>query len=306
MERPDSHPNISVLDPITPAVERVRSLLFAPFAFGRWLAVGFAAWLAVLGRQETANGVGYLAGKLRRSGGVEDLARQTQQWLIDAPATLLKGMVLGVAAFVLFGLLGLWLSSRGRFILLNCVARNTCRLAGAWRESAAQANSLFLFRLCLGMLGCAVFVLPIAVILIQTYHLLGAQSLQHERVLVIAACAVGCLILLAGVLLIGKLTNDFVVPVMYRHKINVLAAWGRTASMLGSAIGAAVGYVLFQILLQTIIGAIGVIALLATCGIAAVPYVGTVLLLPLIVFDRAYSICFLEQFGEESRSIRKP
>ena len=35
---------------------------------------------------------------------------------------------------------------------------------------------------------------------------------------------------------------------------------------------------------------------LAAC-ILAIPYIGTVLLLPLFVFDRCYSLAFLEQLG---------
>ncbi len=35
--------------------------------------------------------------------------------------------------------------------------------------------------------------------------------------------------------------------------------------------------------------------------IAVVPYLGTVVALPLYVFDRCYSVYFLEQFGPEYR-----
>ncbi|MHB9006972.1 MAG: hypothetical protein ACYDC1_08565, partial [Limisphaerales bacterium] len=42
---------------------------------------------------------------------------------------------------------------------------------------------------------------------------------------------------------------------------------------------------------------------LATCCVAgcllAIPYLGAVLLLPVFVFDRAYSLHFLRQFGPE-------
>jgi hypothetical protein len=48
--------------------------------------------------------------------------------------------------------------------------------------------------------------------------------------------------------------------------------------------------------------AIGILAFLAccfTCCLALLPYLGTVILLPLFVFQRSYSLCFLEQLGPD-------
>ena len=42
--------HVSVIDPINPAIERVKALLFAPFDLGRWFIIGFCAWLAQLSR----------------------------------------------------------------------------------------------------------------------------------------------------------------------------------------------------------------------------------------------------------------
>ena len=39
--------------------------------------------------------------------------------------------------------------------------------------------------------------------------------------------------------------------------------------------------------------------LVCTCCLVIVPYVGTVILLPLHVFVRSYSLCFLAQFGPD-------
>ena len=42
--------NVSVTLPISPAIERVKLLLFRPFDLGKWFAIGFCAWLATLGQ----------------------------------------------------------------------------------------------------------------------------------------------------------------------------------------------------------------------------------------------------------------
>jgi hypothetical protein len=40
---------VSVIDPITPAIDRVKLILFRPFDMGKWFVIGFCAWLAYLG-----------------------------------------------------------------------------------------------------------------------------------------------------------------------------------------------------------------------------------------------------------------
>jgi hypothetical protein len=40
---------VSVVDPITPAINRVKLMLFQPFDIGKWFIIGFCAWLAYLG-----------------------------------------------------------------------------------------------------------------------------------------------------------------------------------------------------------------------------------------------------------------
>ena len=40
---------ISVAEPVSPALERVKLMLFQPFDLGKWFVIGFCAWLAFLG-----------------------------------------------------------------------------------------------------------------------------------------------------------------------------------------------------------------------------------------------------------------
>ena len=43
---------------------------------------------------------------------------------------------------------------------------------------------------------------------------------------------------------------------------------------------------------------IGCVAACVTCCIAALPYIGTVILLPVVMVLFAYPLCFLRQFGD--------
>jgi hypothetical protein len=45
----ESHWEISVVEPVSPALEHVKRMLFKPFDLGKWFVIGFCAWLAGLG-----------------------------------------------------------------------------------------------------------------------------------------------------------------------------------------------------------------------------------------------------------------
>ncbi len=60
-------------------------------------------------------------------------------------------------------------------------------------------------------------------------------------------------------------------------------------------------YILFQIVISLAVGIIVMACVCITCCclgcILAIPYIGTVLLLPLSVFGRSYSLLYLRQYG---------
>jgi hypothetical protein len=58
-------------------------------------------------------------------------------------------------------------------------------------------------------------------------------------------------------------------------------------------------YVLFLLLLAVAVVVISCAVACATCCIAAIPYVGTVILLPVPVTLGAFSLLFLRQFGPD-------
>src|SRR5947207_429992 len=57
-------------------------------------------------------------------------------------------------------------------------------------------------------------------------------------------------------------------------------------------------FVLCYIVLVIAAGMIGCIVACATCCVAAIPYVGTVILLPVVMVLFAFPLCFLRQFGD--------
>lgn len=290
---------ISVIDPIEPAIERVKQMLFRPFDIGRWFAIGFSAWLAYLGQ----GGFNFrlpwdnFGSKGGPPHGVRDVC----------PANVVLIVFVAVAIFVVvmvIWLLVLWLSSRGRFMFLNCVAHNTDKIKEPWRNYRIQANSLFLFQV-VAVILFFVGLSPLVAVMIWCVILLSKGSAYVNAFIITAMVFVVFLIIIVSIIfsIIMKFTFDFVVPVMYIHGLRCIEAWRQFRSILPGNKGRFTIYILFQIVIGLTIGAIIMTAALATCCCAAcifaIPYIGTVALLPLLVFERAYSAYYLRQYGDQ-------
>jgi hypothetical protein len=104
-----------------------------------------------------------------------------------------------------------------------------------------------------------------------------------------------------AVALLLKFTDDFVVPIMYLRRSTCTDAWREFWSLLSANKGRFTLYVLFQIVIGMAISAIVLAAMVVTCCCAgcimAIPYIGTVFVLPILVFQRSYSLCYFRQFG---------
>jgi len=136
---------------------------------------------------------------------------------------------------------------------------------------------------------------------------LGLQSagLTAAAIAGIIAAIVGVIVLAIFFALVAKFTKDFVVPIMLLNTESSLAGWRIFLSLLGVNKARITLYVLFQILICMVIGFISFFICLIMCCccclfiLLLIPYVGTVILLPLFVFQRSYSLFYLRQFGPQ-------
>jgi hypothetical protein len=307
------HPReISVTEPVEPAYERVKQMLFKPFDLTKWITIGFCAWLAGFG--ESGGGGGGLNGLNNgnyNSGGgkVEPLEqfREFYQQAVDY-VTANVNWIVPVAVIVVLLLLALWvlvlwLSSRGKFMFLHCVALDRAEVELPWSKFAGAANSLFRFRLVVGLIWM-VLLLPLLMFIAMIILRMVLQD-EADFAGVMTAIGLGLVFILLSLVfaLIHKFMVDFVVPIMFLRGGSCLAAWREFWTLLTANAGKFALYVLFQIVLGMVIGALVVMAILLTCCLAGclmvLPFVGTVLLLPVLVFKRAYPLYYLAQFGPQ-------
>jgi hypothetical protein len=312
---------ISVIDPISPAIERVKRILFQPFDLAKWFVIGFCAWLAYLGSAGGAPNFNFSFNPSngQRSGDfqpkellnrVEDFVTENLHWVIPTA-------VIGIIILIILWLLVAWLSSRGRFMFLHCVAQNKAEIKLPWNRFRQHANSLFLFRIVIALTGFAIMFLLGLTAFLSFLAARGSGTPVFLPVLLIIATGIPvCMILSLILVLIHKFTNDFVVPIMFLNSASCTVAWRQFWALLVKNSGRFAVYILFQILIVMAIGVIGTaiallfscILLCLTCGTAccfmgipilSIPftYLIAVLLLPLSVFKRSYSLLYFRQFG---------
>ena len=309
---PDHPASVSVTDPISPALQRVKTILFAPFDLRKWFIVGFCAWLSSCGESGGGGGGGSGGGGNRGGNSVDraDISRGLESawhYLLDNLVWILPVVIFVFMLGITVWLVSVWLNSRGKFMLLHCVALNRAEIQAPWDNYARHAHSLFLFQVCLGALA---FLIIGPIVLACCAVVLVALARESALTGPVVLCVIGILAALCiGIVFatIKKLLVDFVVPIMYLRTPSVREAWRDFRGLASANLGGFAIYLLFSVVIAMIIGTLILVVIIATCCLAgclmAIPYIGTVLLLPIYVFRRAYSLYYFEQYGPHYRLI---
>jgi len=298
---------IRYLAPLSSSWDRCKTILFRPFDLWKWLVLGFSAWLAGVFR-----GGGGGAQFRKGAGGPENLGKAVQGAGEAIQESVHQVMSLPWTSFlILFGVLAallivvalLWVSSRGKLIFLDNVVTNRAQIVEPWKRLGRLGDSLFLWRLGFGVASMLVILLLVggavggAVLLAAGKHV-GAAGVVVAMMfaLVVAAVAI-------AIAFIAMCVENFVVPIMYRFNLTVLEAWRHFLPWLQRYLAAFIAYWLFVILLAIVVGMAVVVVGLMTCcfGFLLVwlPYIGTVVLLPVWVTYRSLGPEFLAQLDPE-------
>jgi hypothetical protein len=290
---------ISVIYPINPALERVRTILFRPFDLGRWFIIGFCAWLAYLGK---GGGPNLNFGRAGPSDvKLDEALHYAKEYTVNNLYWIAPLIVIGVIISIVLWLLFTWLSSRGRFMFLHCVAENKAEVKVPCDKFREHANSLFIFRIILGIIGflVGIFLMLIGILFFLSFKsMFGFNPFTLAGLVLISLTFIAVVIVLA---IIQKFTEDFVVPIMFLRTTSCFTAWREFLTLLSAHKAHFLLYILFSIFIAISIGVTIMATVCITCCCAgcilAIPYISTVLLLPIHIFKRSYSLYYLCQFG---------
>ncbi len=298
--------NIEFFTPLGRAWERTKNMLFHPFRLETWLVMGFAAWLANIFHGGMLGLKGDLHGP-NRPAIIWHHFGSAVNWFRDrvsaTPGTVMLVVFGGILA-AMIALALLRISSRAKFVFLDNAATGTARIVEPWKRLGALGDSLFVWRLIFGLVSIvAMGLLAAGAVGLGVLGAAGMPGFIHRGIPFLIP--LGIVIVFAGVVLlfIRLWVESFIIPIMYRFNLSVLAAWRAFLPWFQEYMGAFLVYDLFVILLAIVIGICVVAVGLMTCCIGWIilifPYIGTVILLPVWTTYRLLGPMFLEQLSPD-------
>jgi len=335
-------PDISVIDAITPAFKHMITILFKPFKLLKWLKFALVAFLMFLGTGQGMNfnfNVGGDSGERKMVAESNPFFNQAYQWMLaNLTLVIIIGVVIALLIIIIWTVF-IYFGSRFTFVFLDGTIKNEIMIKRAYKENGILSWSFFLWRIIffLATLLAILLIIGIPTALLVFAGLDKGFSLGIILGFVALGLAfIGLIIILA---VIGVLTVDFVVPIMYLRRIRILEAWKIFLRILRANKIQFLLYLLLKIGL--VLGAIMLmcIPMCGLCCIVALPgsvligvailaikwpafwalfavgiiilillfnYLSQVFYLPVTIFFRTYPLVFLEGFGDEFGCITKP
>jgi len=295
------------------AWERMHVILFRPFDFGKWCAIGLSAFLA--GFLQGGNGFNssFNTNNFNNNGFNKYSAGQTPKFdlhqfnsnLTHAITSMQVGIIVliclvTIALIFAFVLLFCWLGSRGQFMFLDNIVRNRGAISWPWRYYKRQANSLFGFYLLFLVISFAIF-LPILIIAVVMCIPLFMQHRWPGGGEIVGFVVLGLAYLVFALVLnfIMFVFREFGIPLMFRNGLLARPAFWESMNLVARHAGSVVVFVLLRIAIFIGVAILSLIICCATCCIGALPYIGTVILLPVLVYVRCFTLDCLAQFGPQ-------
>ncbi len=300
----------SAADAISPAVERSKQLLF-PFKLDKWFALGFTVFLAQCGEGSGANfnfptnfggsspGSGLPSGS---GSATRDFQKAIEEAIKAFSADVLLYVSLALAALVMtFGLwvFVLWFSSRAKLMFVESVVWDRVDVGAQWERAAELGTSLFKFRTALAAIGSLLALLALGGgFILALPDLRAGQFLGTGAIAGYAVFGFALFFLGFPLAIVGLLLDDFVVPLMVVRNARISEAWRICrAELLAGNLGGVVLFYILRLVLAMGVAMVTFVLTCLTCCLTVIPYLGTVILLPVFVFYRAYPLYYLEQRG---------
>ncbi len=288
---------ISVIDPISQSIDWVKHVLFENFDLGKWFTIGFCAFLALLGE---GGGGGGGFNNLSNLSKHKNSLPQIKSFIIEYIFVISISIGIFILIIIALAILIQWLSCRGKFMFLDNVVRNRAEVKEVWRKFKHLANNLLIFKIVLMLISFVLFLVIIFIGFLIAWADISAKNFGQNAIIAIVTVIFLVIVMVVAFTIINVLTKDFWVPIMYRRNIKILEAIKIFKTEIAPGhIFDIIRFLLMKFLLGIALVTISIICCCCTCCIAAIPYIGTVILLPLIMFNRCYSLFFLEQFGDD-------
>jgi len=293
---------IQYIEPFSRGFSRMKKALFQPFNLKKWFVVGFTAWLA--GLLDGGHGGGGNNGNSFNGdfGDVLDAPYKAWMWLQENPEWTIAVMF-GIAFLLFIFIVLTWISSRGKFMFVDNVVHDRALVSQPWHDYSKQGDSLFGWRIIFGFISLTI----VLAFLYQAWQKLYALYFGSFDESIPWAFLIRTIILFILLLFvigyIELLLNEFIVAIMYKHRITAGQAWHKLLSIHSQHFAHFLLFAAFWLALSILAFIMVAFGCLITCCLGLllliIPYINAVLLLPFSYTFRAFSLEFLAQFGDD-------
>lgn len=322
---------LSATDPIGESFQRVGAVLFRPFQWRRYAAIAVGGWLTLLGAGGGGNFNMFNGGGGSSGGGggpgappgpsPSDFFQKIFTWIHDHLLLVIALATVVVAFLFAIYVLYRWLNARGEFMLLDSTVGVSGTVKERFRAHKPLANNLFKFFIYWDLAIFNYFLLSATIgllFIIPDFNPMFAGNPYRFSGWTLTAICITLLLVLLGIPLLWFFRNllyHVAIPLMYIRRIN---AWPAFKMAYSTVVRPNLGQSLLYFLLLTVSSlaegmatAIGMLLVfLMTCCIAwalsLIPLLGSFVLyaaalaaLPVMIFERAYSLLFLSRLGPD-------
>ncbi|HUB31231.1 MAG TPA: hypothetical protein VL967_16110 [Terracidiphilus sp.] len=251
---------LSATQAITPAVERTRSLLFRPFAWGTFLK------LCAVGVLTEGFGGNFNSSHSNPRAHIGGAGSMPFHLTPNVVVTLVfLGLAVLVLAIVLF-----YVVIRLRFALFDCLIHQSKLIAPGWRKYRFQAFRFFLFSITVGLvlfIGLIAILLPFAAGFVRLFHETqrgGPFPIMAALGLILPLIPIFLLFVLLA-LAVDLVLRDFMLPHFALENASAGQAWAAVRAYIAREMGSFFLYAVLRIVLPVAAGIALVIALAIPC-----------------------------------------
>lgn len=285
--------NVTIEHPLTQAKVYTKRIL-SPFDASKWLGLAFCAFLANCSKGGGGGNAFSGFDSVDDGMGFKEYVVSSMYSLIEMGPLVFAAIGAVVVMVILLRVLAVWVGSRGHFMFIDGILHNRGNVTEPWNRFRGLAHSLFLTRVSVDVfmwLGLGIFGVLIAfgMVTIAASPAIGGLTVLSAFLL----------LLLPGLFAVGMIhfiIDTLLIPAMYKSGKRASEVWPTVKSdLISGHWGDLFLYGLVRIGLHIGVGIATIVITLCTCCIPALPYIGTVALLPFIIFMRSHQLAFYEE-----------
>ena len=303
------------------AYNKMKTILFKPFNFEKWLILAFCVWLVNM-FENYGQGFGFFGNlqpeqishikKVNLAAEVSSFINnangftETKMGISLILTIILIFIIVTIASIAIFILI--WLKSRFNFIFLDNLKNNTQKISEPWKQYKKIGNSCFLWFIAFQTISFLISAVIFAVFFVILFNILNKEqeSTYALTVLIFTTAPIFILLFLIYII-IFTLFKHFVIPVMYKMEINSIPAWREIMVLIRQKPGSFIKYLLILPCYYIISAFIIFLLIICTCCLLgclfSIPfaggYISALVLLPIFLFFRLFGVEYLAQFGKE-------